>query len=583
MGHLEWNLFILMLSISIPGLLAPVLQSLFPRSLGEQMLLWSRMLYLVPLLFCIDHLLFFIDHKDFRLRRAIFVQKINGRPIIINSQRLLYALQPGRLPSFRRRKRLPSLPPEIWQKILDFAIHVPFALDTSCEAANFHHFVNSQSYLPGPSLESYQHSKSQQKVLRLVCKMWKELLDRQPQYWLYEGRDSLEKRMKGVERIDLPLEIHIEDDIEFALGRPNIYSMSETPNTLLSLTNLCINDRTYNSEDCRTAILHLFSQLSQIPNLRALNYINRFRQLNFTLPELQAHFASITCLHLEAMELLGPLHLEKLEVLYLDVFAYGVTEWSVPNLRHLAVKRRGKSLFPSHNLDDNSSRKRVPIPASSLRNLQSLLLYDVQTILTLDKHFWRVYPQLECIGGFFENFNILDAPPPNHPLHHVVNFGVEYEPWLMRTHLASLPNKLPNLRQIHMPFSRHNDSFLATDTAWVKLAQEHRQKGIIWSDRDGEVIRYKRVLVKDQQIPLLKGWAWGYSWTYCVADVLFCMALRTWRKPFPFNQSIFFPLSLICMTLWWFISHISTHYIAPRYRWVYDDRGSTSSPRLVPV
>jgi hypothetical protein len=559
-----------MISISVGGLLAPLLHILFPQWLFEKALIWSRVAYLFPLHLLIYELFFRFQSEIWlwklkrRLRR-LSKQK-SWRLAIIKSKRLLSSCQPSRLLPLRR-KILPYLPPEIWEKILDFTLHVPFVLDTSYDAANFHHFISSQPFRPEAYIPLYRQSETRRKVLRLVCKTWKELLDRRPRRWLYDA-DALGERINGVERVDLQLTAHFVDTHWPKKSPQGIFSPLETPE-MFSVTKISIHDMTYQSDDSRTVMLHLFSQISRLHNLQALSYVNHFRKLNFTLSELQTHFSSLTCLYIEAMELRGSLQLERLEVLYLDVFTYDVGTWSLPNLRHLAVKRRGKSLlFPHGPVNKRDNNEKSPISPSSLHGLRSLLLCDTSVTPMIDGHFWAAYPQLECIGGFFANFTIVDAPPPNHPLYQVVNIGPKFDSSQSWAHMASLPNKLPNLRRIHMSFSRQNHSFPESRTPWVRIVQEHRQRGIVWLDRDGVEIRYKREIIQGKRLPLFGALIRSYSLTCCITDVLFCMAMKTWRRPFPFYESIFLPLSFICLTLWWLIPYISTHYVSPRYRWV---------------
>ncbi|PVG00532.1 hypothetical protein CPB86DRAFT_871823 [Serendipita vermifera] len=562
---LEWKSALLISGLVVGGLIAPILRLLLPHHLLERILLWSRLLYIISLTVFIFENKFQVSRKPWTSKLGKQLDKFNKRanwqPKVIKCRRLLSACWPSRLLTLRTGK-VPYLPPEIWGKILDFAIHVPFVLDTSCDATNFHQFASSQRYLPDASVQSYRLIESRRKTLRLVCNTWKELLDRRQQRWLFEGSGMFEGRLNRLERIDISLSMRFVLSRRFRQVRRDIYSILNVPKELSSLANICIEDIMYQSDSSRKAVLHLFSQLSQISNLQAFTYTNYFEAI-FTTQELQTYFSSITCLHITAIELCGSLHLEKLEVLYLDIGTCYIGQWSFPSLRYLAVNRGGIAF-----LYHSDAGEQGPISSSSLHGLRSLLFFDVSLAITITEKFWTIYPQLECIGGFLGGFTILDSPPPDHPLCQITNIGPEVDHWIIQTHLASLPVSLPNLRRIHMPFRRQKHFFLEHEKTWSRLVQEHRQKGIVWLDRDGVEIRYKRVLIQVQAGPILQPVTWLAAYLHCNVDLGFCIGTGSLRMMFPFYQSIVFRLSLMCLVACWITVFTTTRFISPRYKWV---------------
>jgi hypothetical protein len=564
MTSLEWNLPWLLPSVTIGGLLAPLLEFLLPRWLFEQILICSRLLYIgvLSLSFGQDRFELPYDFWVKRLRNKLdrLNNRLNCHPTFIKHKRLLSACRPSQFLSFKRRGNMPYLPPEVWEKILEFVIDVPFVFDTSCDAASFHHLVSSQSYF---SISSYNLFKGRKNTLRLVCKMWKELVDRRSPYWIWGGEDIPWERIKMTRRIDilltqLPVDSQSTEKIQY-----DVYPVLETPEVLNSLTNICMEDLSGNDGDeNRTLTMHLFSRMSQLPNLRVLSYIHYYERVNFTFPELQTYFTSIRFLSIYSQEIHGSLHLANLEALYLNVKTYNVGGWWLPSLRYLAIGMYGRN-----TLSRNGANEVAPISSSSRHGLESLLLYDISTKLEIDEHFWATHPRLKCLGGCFPYMNIIGGPPPNHPLRQVVHTTPRTGGLELARSIASLPKSLD---RIYMPF-RRDHSFLETDTAWVNLVQEHRQKGTIWLDYNGMEIRYKRVLRKTQSTSLQVA-SWLYCYTYCSFDLIFCMSMWTMRAPFPFHESVVFRVILTHLAIRWLTDLVWTRFVSPQYRWVCDSQ-----------
>ncbi|PVG00524.1 hypothetical protein CPB86DRAFT_813090 [Serendipita vermifera] len=276
----------------------------------------------LALYFCEDYfeLPFSSWFSKLRAKLARINKQVDSQPTAIRLKRLFLAHWPPKLLPLSTRNRTPYLPPEIWEKILDFAVHVPFVFDTSCNAANFHQFVSSQFYLPNASTSAYRLVESRRKTLRLVCQMWKELLDRRSHRWEYDEPFISDEKINGVQRADFSLAMRFVDAHWIGEVSESVNRMLANPE-LSSLTTISINDTVYLDDIGRTAISDLFSRMSRLPKLQAFSYGNRYGHANFTLPQLQTYFASITCLHIETVKISGSLHLERLEVLYLRVNA----------------------------------------------------------------------------------------------------------------------------------------------------------------------------------------------------------------------------------------------------------------------
>jgi hypothetical protein len=243
----------------------------------------------------------------------------------------------------------------------------------------------------------------------------------------------------------------------------------------------------------------------------------------------------------------------------LNVGRYDVGGWWLPSLRHLAIAVKGKDTLSLNGADEV-----VPISSSSRHGLESLLFYDMSTNLIIDEHFWTTHPHLQCLGGCIPFINIIGGPPPDHPLRQVVHTTPRTRDLGLARYIGSLPKSLD---RIYLPFRRRDHSFLESDTAWVNLVQEHRQKGTVWLDYDGLEIRHKRVLRKRQKVFALEA-GWLYCYTYCCFDLIFCISMGSLRVPFPFHETIFRSVFIIDLVLWWLIAFVWTRFISPQYRWV---------------
>ncbi|PVG00531.1 hypothetical protein CPB86DRAFT_192425 [Serendipita vermifera] len=559
MTPLGWKSISFISGLAIGGLLAPSLEALLPRWPFEQMLLWSRISQFGSLLFIICEPYEF-PRTFWTLGLKRFDENVNWQPTAIRFKRFLCACSPSQVLT---RRKVPYLPPEIWEIILAFVIHVPFVLDTSCDMGTSLHFFPSQSYLSEVSLTSYRVSEIRKRRLRLVCRMWKDILEGRPQRWVHEGLNLKDNTdgMERIERIDFLLTDHWVDAQWFPQARGEVYALLETPEDLVSLTNICINDTTGRSDEHTTGISNLFYRISRIPNLRALNYTHRHGSIKF-LSQLQTYFSSITSLHIETEVVHGSLHLENLQTLYLDVARYEVGEWSLPSLRHCAIGRGVKYFTFCPDADE-----KCPIVLSSLYKLQSLLFYNPPG-LRITKYFWIAYPSLECFGGGgCWGIDIIDHPPFDHPVRQFVYTDLRPPLWGPPKHLASLPKQI---RRVYIAFSRHKSPFLDPNTAWAHLIRGHHQKGVVWLDRDGMEIRYKQVVVKDQATAIFYRVGWLYISLYSLIDLLFCITTGGLWVPFPFHETIAWPITFIGLAIWWSIACIRTRFISPRYVWARD-------------
>ncbi|KAG8836619.1 hypothetical protein FRB91_008562 [Serendipita sp. 411] len=93
------------------------------------------------------------------------------------------------------------LPIELWELILNFVIYCPYVFDTTCEPHTFLQFVNSRKFR---WFLDYRYKKSERvrRNMRLVCRLWRDLVDRHPARWLCGEGLIGTIPTRGVERID---------------------------------------------------------------------------------------------------------------------------------------------------------------------------------------------------------------------------------------------------------------------------------------------------------------------------------------------------------------------------------------------
>ena len=83
---------------------------------------------------------------------------------------------------FSATNRLPS---EIWERILDWVIDIPFFFDVGCTLDDFYDWAAEQIEISHLRFELYASSERLRRVLRLVCHSWKSFADSRADRWVY--------------------------------------------------------------------------------------------------------------------------------------------------------------------------------------------------------------------------------------------------------------------------------------------------------------------------------------------------------------------------------------------------------------
>ncbi|PVG02952.1 hypothetical protein CPB86DRAFT_869892 [Serendipita vermifera] len=401
---------------------------------------------------------------------------------------------------FLSPRRTPRLPPEIWGMILSGVIDEPFIFDTTCDSKDFYQFINSFNNTFSQVFRKHEYkSESQRRKLRLVCKMWAELMDLHSMRWvspLRAGRAT----GKGTKRLDIiatnhrnvPLHRHWNPEKEVV---NSILTNNQTQGSLSRLSLEFQKDELVEQIDH-----HILLPNYRTSSLRAFSYIQEKGRLSTLLTELQERFSSLTTLHLDIDEIHGPLRLDRLECLYLNTKRYDANQWWFSSLRHCAL---GNLVTSTYGYDPSL----VCCPKDQL-----LSLYLVRNNLhfELDDKFWHHFPRLEFLGATSSRFSMSHNAPMSHPLKYLV---FDDWPWdfdsAAYSRATELSSRIPNLKQTTIPvYPRPNINGPVTNDACIALFIRLHERGVEWVDRDGDgfacqqVINYHEKTQVEKLIPL---------------------------------------------------------------------------------
>ncbi|PVG00520.1 hypothetical protein CPB86DRAFT_871819 [Serendipita vermifera] len=477
---------------------------------------------------------------------------------IIVSKRRLHAYRIWVIPG-KEGKKLPYLPPEIWKIILEFAVEVPFVFDTHCDARLFYNFIQAHQYSPGTHYSSYLKAEPRRRKLRMVCRMWAELMNRPNPYWALDHAPSPSRRnFNHIRRLDLGIKYIRPGRMRAPLSQQRrlVDSILTNPQSLSSITTVCICLAPISrfNEGMNSFLPHM----RHLPQLRAMTYIDPSEDSShIILLELRhPKFGNLTALYIQVKKLHGSLQLERLELLYLDVKSYEAGQWSFPSLRHLAINQGSESFLHPYSLNYVAS----PL-AGSYTELQSLFFLDPYLRTVLDDSFWEAYPRLENLGVSSSNLVIQTNPPLGHPLNQIrlaspdINFQ----------RLVRLSFEIPNLRQIYLP--HHIRKIPESDSALFALLQECDIRGIRWISEDGEV-RFKQEVTFERKRSSNEKFIGFLCSLYSYFAVYFYCVKGRWWEPFsPYHQGHVL-LIIISFILWRATIFAYDRYVSPRYAWV---------------
>ncbi|CAG8652134.1 11516_t:CDS:1, partial [Acaulospora colombiana] len=157
--------------------------------------------------------------------------------------------------------------------------------------------------------------------------------------------------------------------------RQRLRSVLSDPKKLSSVTAVCLS---ISWPDPNPEAISFIPHLRDLPRLQSLTYLEFGRQQSKQfLQELnRSCFVSLISLYIQMPTLYGPLRLEGLEVLYLDVREHSIGQWSFPSLRHLTIKKGCKGFARSlPSLERLLGEDTSPL-AGPHSHLQSLILLE---------------------------------------------------------------------------------------------------------------------------------------------------------------------------------------------------------------
>jgi hypothetical protein len=441
------------------------------------------------------------------------------------------------------RKPLPPLPPEIWEMILELVIDVPYVFDTCCDSNDFHRFIETLSIRSFESSKLYMASETERKNLRLVCKMWDELLPQTPR-WLssIEQPRTIDEKVK---RFDLTIS-----------GPPDTVPDLHTG---FNMSAICIHVFAFHNE-LQNLIQLALDKAHSVSSIRTFSYTYENISPPFLSLELQARFSSLTTLYIETVELYGPLRLDKLEVLYWNIYRCDQDQWWFPSLRHCAL---GDRIIGSNKFQPSL----IPGPT---HQLQSLYFPKQGSWMTMDDAFWQDFPCLEYLGVYNHMADIAHpGAPSHHPLRHIA-FNDASKEDINFYNFVQLTNLVPNLRRVTLPSNFGQEDDKALHDTCLFLFQEHCKRGIDWVDKEGNPIRFQRLTVYrkwtlyDHLTPLFCG---TFSW---VNFSIWVLTLKDSSSLSPYQ--LYVSVVLLFFYVGLAIRRIYECHISPNYVWI---RGPT--------
>lgn len=371
---------------------------------------------------------------------------------------------------------LSTIPVELWWKILEAVIHVPYVLDTTVptEGSFWHH--QDVYHIKEP----YYESEKQRQLLRLVCKSWKRFADENQFRWIMyqsyispqwdqkEAEDALRVWEKRQTERALQLAPSNEEDSK---SRPrrilfeirstedmNVFQRTITHYSV-KLTTLFVNC----SDKFGIPIFdQLIAQSALLPCLRCL----MLKAVDFRgtpLLALSSSFPKLTGLTLErGFFPHNPddyLSLSQLESLYLDMRTLAGMQpmkWHMPYLVRLSL--------PLNSNDEEASTV-ISFIQRHGNNLTFLHL-NANVELTLPRDLWTWCPKLTEVATCFSRV-LLEGPiPVDHPLTYLVHFLTDLN-WRHSTFLDLSMEKQPRIVRNIQLLPPGFLSFVVAITRWT--------------------------------------------------------------------------------------------------------------------
>ncbi|KAG8814499.1 hypothetical protein FRC17_001102 [Serendipita sp. 399] len=361
----------------------------------------------------------------------------------------------------------PTLPIEIWEIIIEFAIDVPEYFGTDCRAEDFPHFIayhRIHDVNISPQ-DPYRRSEAVVIRLRLVSRTWNQVLKRHSKRWQFpsDRKRPLYPRTRRID-IALPSESHIvkshgaDSELE-SLG------FSSLPNiSILAILDYAVQPSTVESridELCQ-------SRPEFLANVKSLAYATPGTQIPpNALSRLSTSFTSLGSLILEGHSVGGNLFLPQLHTLALTTQVTILAGWQCPNLRNFSLS--AKSSAPDLS---------IVVPSHFNNGLQALIVQPWR--VELDSSFWARYPNLQLIGCSM--ILVEDGPPPSHPLRHIYIGKPAYH--MSPRQLSSLFGRMVREGRARRTLYLHPPKPRAVShenwPEWFRFYEECRASGIVW-------------------------------------------------------------------------------------------------------
>ncbi|KAG8830467.1 hypothetical protein FRC17_004839 [Serendipita sp. 399] len=318
-------------------------------------------------------------------------------------------------PEHQQCKPSGSLPIEVWEIIIEFAIDIPECFGTDCRPEDLPHFISDHCIkdIPGSTLDPYQHSRAIIAQLRLISRTWNQILEQKSRRWQspFDRRRPLHPLVR---RVDIALRSEARSKEAFGFDREQeLLALSSPHFCPPNLSVLVILD----SSPQPAAVENRINALCQnqprfLETVKSLSYATLNTGISPTaLSRLSTSFASLTSFILNAQSIEGKLFLPQLYTLAIVTESSNLSGWQCPNLRHFS--------FSSKRSIRTHIDAVVPLQFSGL---QALIVQPLS--VELNSHFWSRHPHLQLFGCSM--MTMTDIPLRYHPLKHIYISKVPY-------------------------------------------------------------------------------------------------------------------------------------------------------------
>ncbi|KAG8820566.1 hypothetical protein FRC17_010115 [Serendipita sp. 399] len=360
-----------------------------------------------------------------------------------------------------------SLPTELWEIIIDYALTDPFLLDTDCSPVNFYYFatmhrVQSAAHVDRKSYD--QRSKS----LGAVCRMWRLIIEGRKRIWVHVALSSpvcdIGPETRRVEiAIDTSLNANATDSarhitIEFQNVQViALYGLRSTPLTL-------------DMEGDAVELHEILNAVRQSgSSIHSFIYEDSIGLGPMDLHFITKTFPLLTTLTLHTGAIRGVLSIQALKILNICSRHIDISQWDVPSLHHLALG------------DHDSTLQNIRYESLNLglikANLLSLMVSSPFWV-RLDASFWADHPSLQFLGV---QTLYTDGSKPIHDARILCITGSRIEsyddPQLALYYLLS---QFPFLTSLITPNKRLHNPPWPTTAGYSALSKYCSINGIAW-------------------------------------------------------------------------------------------------------